>query len=160
MKNIILFLFVFCTLNVYSQVDGKSKTVLKDFVLGYDSEKSLIKKGVEINEVNITEAHITEINGSVKIVRLNQYFYGKDVVLVFVDNTLYSVRYYVYTSHQYERYKTKLYKTYNVQYMNYEYSWFNKYIYIEYVKGEDNEPESFIHYDIKLLKKYPQFKDF
>jgi hypothetical protein len=156
MKKILLLLFVTCSLNVFSQVDAKSKTVLKDFVLGYDSEKSLIKKGIDINEVNTTEFKEDEVT----IVRLDQYFYGKDVSLVFVNHTLFSVRYYVYTEGQYERYKNKLYKSYNVLHYEGEYSWFNKYISIEYNLGADNEPESFVHYDSNLLKKYPQYKDY
>lgn len=155
MKKILLLLFVTCSLNVFSQIEAKSKTVLKDFVLGYDSEKSLIKKGIDINEVNTTE-----FKEDVTIVKLDQYFYGKDVSLVFVNHTLYSVRYYVYTDGQYERYKAKLYKTYNVLHYDGEYSWFNKYVSIEYNLGADNEPESFVHYDIKLLEKHPQYKDF
>jgi hypothetical protein len=80
--------------------------------------------------------------------------------LVFVDNSLYSVRYYVSTENQYQRYKKKLYKTYNVLHYQGEYSWFNKHITIEYDMGGDNELESFVHYDTKLLEKYPQYKDF
>lgn len=155
MKKLILFLFVISSLNVFSQVEAKSKTVLKDFVLGYDSEKSLVKKGLDINEINTTE-----FNDSITIVRMDQYFYGKDVVLVFVANTLYSVRYYVYTTGQYDRYISRLYKTYNVLHYQGEYSWFNKYVTIKYDVGDDNEPESFVHYDTKMLEKYPQFKDF
>lgn len=149
-------LFVTCSLNVFSQVERELKTVLKDFVLGYDSENSLIKKGIEINDVNTVR-----FDGSLTIVRLLEYDYTKDVVLVFVNHTLYSVRYYVHTNNQYERYKNKLYKTYNVQHYQGEYSWFNKYVLIEYnLDSDDNWSESFIHYDIELLKKYPQFKDF
>ena len=144
-----------CTLNVFSQVEAKSKTVLKDFILGYDSEQTLLKKGIIFNEKTATQ--FTE---NVIIVRLWKYDYLKDVTLVLVDNTLYSVRYYVYTTNQYERYKNKLYKTYNVLHYQGEYSWFNKYITIKYDLGEDNEPESFVHYDAKLLEKYPQYKDF
>ena len=44
MKKLLLFLFVTCSLNVFSQVDRESKTVLKTFILGYDSEKTLSKK--------------------------------------------------------------------------------------------------------------------
>jgi hypothetical protein len=56
---------VISSLNVFSQIDAKSKTVLNDFILGYDNTKSLIKKGVDINPVNITEYE------DVLIIRLN-----------------------------------------------------------------------------------------
>jgi len=150
-----MILFVTCSLNVFSQVDRELKTVLKDFILGYDSETSLIKKGIEINDVNTVR-----FDGSLTIVRLMEYEYSKDVTLIFVNHTLYSVRYFVTTNRQYEKYKSKLYQTYNVLNSGDNDSWFNKYVTIEYNIGEDTEPESFVHYDIKLLEKYPQFKDF
>jgi hypothetical protein len=156
MKKFILALIVLLfSTTVFSQVGANSKTVLKYFILGYDSKESLIKKGVDINDANTTD-----YPDNVTIVRLDEYSFKKDVVLLFVDNTLYSVRYYVYNDNQYQRYLNILYKKYNVLHFNGEYSWFNEYINIEYEIGDDNERESFIHFDKILLKKYPQFKDF
>lgn len=154
MKKFLLVLVVLLySVTVFSQIDAKSKTVLNDFILGYDSEQSLIKKGIEINESNRTLFN----DDKVKTVRLNEYFYGKDVVLVFVDNTLYSVRYYVYNNNQYERYIKKLNLKYTINETNVE--WCNKYLLIKYDMGEDDVPESFIHYDVSLLIKYPQCVD-
>jgi len=155
MKKLLIVLFVTCSLNVFSQINRESKTVLKDFILGYDSEISLKQKGIEINDVNTVR-----FDGSLTIVRLLEYDYTKDVVLVFVNHTLYSVRYFVTTERQYLKYMDKLYRTYNVQDFQGVRIWFNQYVIVEYNVGEDNEPESFVHYDIKLLEKYPQFKDF
>ena len=162
MKKILLMFVVVlsCSGSVFSQVDAKSKTVLKDFILGYDSMETLIKKGVDINPQNTYDE-----NDDFIYVRLNEYSYAKDVNLVFIkygkisgQNSLYCVRYYVYTDRQYNRYIKKLNESYHIINLNNE--WRNKYLIIKYDLGDDGVTESFAHYDTKLLSKYPQFEDF
>lgn len=150
-----ILMLLFLSTNTFSQVDADKKTVLGDFILGYDSEKSLIKKGLDINELNTTL-----FDDSVSIVRFDEYFFVKDVSLLFVNNTLYSVKYVPHKKNKCLRYSKKLSSTkYNMEYKGNTFiNWFNSYVEI-YLEKDENGEQYFIHYDSKLLKKYPQYKD-
>lgn len=152
MKKFLILLFVTCSLNVFSQIDASSKTVLDKYVIGYDSEKTLIEKGVDIHDVNSTE-----YPKDVTIVRLSQYNNLKMVTLVFVEHTLYSVRYFPLKDKKIEKYFVTLNKNYKIRYNRQ--MWYNDYLVIEY-DPDSEDMESFVHYDVKLLEKYPQYKDF
>lgn len=154
-KLLIVLVLLISSTTIFAQsFHIKEKTVLNKFVLGFDSEQSLINKGIEIDELNKTEMD------DITIIRIKEHqykLYINTVVLVLVDNTLYSVRYYPRTDKRIEKYMTFLDTKYNTYFS--KQIWFNQFIEIEY-DVDGNENESFIHYDSGLLKKYPQYKDF
>lgn len=163
MKKLILLLFVISTLSLNAQ-STKERKVLNKYILGVDDVETIkfkIKKYYE--DWKISDWTDNETNDKLTFISSDKYNQRIDTEkyrFVFINNKLFSVAYYLISDKKYDRYKDKLYKTYNVQHYQGEYSWFNEYVSIEYVSGEDNEPESFVHYDSGLLKKYPQYKYF
>ncbi len=155
MKKILLLLvlaFTFAT--GYSQVDAKQKTVLGKFILGYDSMESLKLKDVDVNESNSTEFD----NGHVVVAVLDEYTYKKFIFLVFIDNTLYSVRYYPLKDSRVEKYFDFLDKNYQIDFMIQQ--WSNNYVLVIYDPDGEDDKESFVHYDKAMYEKYEKFRDF
>ena len=154
-KLLIILILLVCATPIFAQhYHIKEKTVLNEFVLGFDTEKSLADKGIEIDELNKI------VMDDVTIIRIKEYQYRiniSTVVLVLVNNHLFSVRYYPRTDKRIVKYMTFLDTKYNT-YFNKQ-AWFNQFVEIEY-DVDGNEDESFVHYDSGLLKKYPQYKDF
>jgi len=157
MKQILLVLLLILSTSVFSQT-LKNKTVLGKFVLGYDTEKSLSEK-IGFDEINIDY----EYDGKAEItfIRINEYMYkfnAVKIVLVLINDDLYSVRYYPKNDKNFYKYRKYLSTEYNIMSKNIEKSWFNKYIEVDY-DMDGNYDESFIHYYIPLLNKYPQYKN-
>ncbi len=153
-KILLLIVLAFTIATGYSQVDAKQKTVLGKFILGYDSPKSLSVKDVDINEANSTSFE----NGRIVIAVLDEYTYKKFIFLVFIDNTLYSVRYYPLKDKRIEKYFNQLSQTYYVDYTRQQ--WSNKYLIIMYDPDGEDDKESFVHYDKIMYEKYEQFRSF
>jgi hypothetical protein len=156
MKKILLLLIITLSLvgRSYSQIDLKSKTVLNNFILGYDTEESLKKKGIEIIDgVN------SEMFGDIQKIRIDENFYQQQsnvVVLTLINNELFSVRYFPLKEKRIEKHFEILNKKYTTRYTRQE--WYNENIQIDY--DPNGEEESFVYYDIKILKKYPNYLGF
>ena len=158
-KNLMLFVIIFlCVGNVFSQFDIKSRTVLNKFVLGYDNEKTLSQK-VEFDELSV----YTDYDGKCEVTKitLTEYMYKLNavkVVLLLVDDNLYGVRFYPKNDKMVMKYESILNSTiYNSYFTKKE--WFNKYVII-YYNIDGNFEESYVHYDVNLLRKFPQYMDF
>jgi hypothetical protein len=154
MKTLLMLFCLLFSLNSFSQKDAKAKTVLNKFILGYDNEKTL-KEKVDMNELNYYS-----FDNDVTRITLNEYVYKQrtiKVVLLLIDNNLYGVRYYPKNDKMLFKYQDYLDKNFESKFIKQE--WHNNYIQVNYdIDGNYNE--SFVHYDIELLKKYPQYKDF
>lgn len=151
-----LLLLVNISLLGYSQ-SMKSRTVLNKFVLGYDSERSLSDK-VGFDELSV----YYEYDGKAELskITIDQYQYKMGVVkveLILINDELYSVRYYPNNDRAFQRYVKYLNTEFNI--LGYvRQSWFNEVVEINY-EIDGNYNESFVHYYIPLLKKYPQYKN-
>jgi hypothetical protein len=154
MKNLLFLFVMLLSLNSFSQKDAKDKTVLNKFILGYDSEKTLKEK------CDITELSYHEFDGNVTKITLNEHIYKQrsvKVILLLVNDNLYGVRFYPKNDKMLVKYEEYLDTNFESKFTKQE--WHNNYIQIDY-EMDGNYDESFVHYDIALLKKYPQYKDF
>lgn len=156
MKKLLLIIFVGISIMGYSQ-SIKSRTVLNKFILGYDNEKTLSEK-IQFDELNI----YYEYDGANEITKitLDQYDYKLatvKIILIIINDELYSVRYYPKTDKAFQRYIKYLNTEFNI--LGYvKQKWDNESIEIIYeIDGEFQE--SFVHYYLPLLKKYPQYKN-
>ena len=111
-KILLLIVFTVLVSTGFSQVHAGDKTVLGKFILGYDSRESLKKKDIDINDANSTSFE----KGHVVIAVLDEYTYRKFITLVFIDNTLYSVRYYPLKDKRVEKYFDTLNARYHIDY--------------------------------------------
>lgn len=157
-KTIILvsiFLVVFGSIRSATAQDVK---ILNKFELGKDSLETLVKK-IDIDELNL----YTEFDGNNEydIIRYDFYKYNKDrvkIVLFLVNNRLYGVRYYpkddINAVNWYRQYLGTVYKKYPKD----DDTWVSPKVMI-HREIDGNFDESFVHYDVKLLVKYPQYRE-
>lgn len=154
-KVIISVIFVLILNLLYSQ-NLNDRRVLDRFILGIDNEKSICDKA-NIDELNIYYEYDGKFE--IAVITIKDYFYKShrcEIVLILIDDKLYSLRYYPITDKMLYKYEDILYSKYNSYTIKQE--WFNKHIYIK--KDIDaNFNESYIHYDIQLMKNYPQYID-
>jgi hypothetical protein len=156
MKTLLSILLLFLTTNVFSQ-GYKERTVLKNFMLYYDSEKT-IKNKTNFNELN---SYDYGLNDNVIKITIDEYMYKQQackIVLLLVNNDLYAVKYIPKNEKRCLKYEKILNTEYNIEEQNNSSHWFNSSIEI-YLEEDGNGEKSFIHYDIELVKKYPQYKN-
>jgi len=145
-------------LESYIPKNTKDRTVLNNFILGVDNSSTLSKK-IQLDELNVE----FEYDGIVEITKItsDHYLYRGSlckVSLLLINDNLYAIQYYPKNDNRSEKYRNMLWTKYNVLDQNQNHFWFNCCIEIKY-NEDDNNDKSFIHYDLNLLKKYPQYKD-
>lgn len=157
MKKIIIFLtLVFYVVSGYSQFNIKGHTVLNKFVLGFDNEKSLERKGVDIIE-ELT-VHTFGENPLIRKVVINEHFFKNQVssvVLLLVNDELYSVRIYPrsnYSDRRINAHMDLLNNKYKTIFQRQE--WENDFVNVKYCP--ESEEESFLYLDKSLANKYPK----
>lgn len=173
MKYILLLLVFFCSANIYSQ-DIK---ILDEFILGKDSIESISRK-IKINELNIyTQNFGNLILQKITYDKFNYKANKNKIILILVNNKLYSIRFYPKTDDLYLKYLNYLntnYKIYDIKDRKIKIPndknfnnkiWVHTKVLIEFDDMQyddiDNKYiQSFIHYDVKLLVKYPDYKNF
>lgn len=86
MKNVLFLVFIFISVNVYSQ-----EKIFNKFVLGVDSIESISNK-IDINfELNVD----TEYDGKVETDKITYYqVYNGRFVLLLINNKLFDVKFY------------------------------------------------------------------
>lgn len=154
----VLLILVAFILEGYESQNNKDRTVLNNFILGIDNSSTITKK-IQIDELNVE----FEYDGVAEVTKIttDQYLYKGTICkisLLLVDDNLYAVQYYPKNDKKIENYRKMLWTKYNVLDQSQNHFWFNSYIEVKYNEDGNNEA-SFIHYDLKLLKKYPQYKD-
>lgn len=149
MKSILLLIFIFFSVNIYSQ-----EKFLSRFELGVDSIESISKK-IDINyDLNVD----TEYDGKVEIDRITYYqVYNGKFVLLLINNKLFSIKFCPENDKIFYKHLKLLNTRYEVRMI--DKAWYNYKILILY-HMDDKYNESFVYYDIKLLEKYPEYRDF
>lgn len=150
MKKILLILLILISNTLYSS--EMIYRVLDVFVLGDSIENvlPLIK----------VDSLITQYDNDNKLdkVVVNDFYFNKNsvkVVLLFVNNRLYGVRYYPINDkefYKYLKYLDRIFKVYS------RYKIWNYYdrILIEYDMIEKGFIDTFKHYDVDMILKYPK----
>lgn len=158
-RTILLITMIMLTLGFMEKLKAQDVKILNKFELGKDSLESLVKK-IDIDELNLN----TEFDGNNEydVIRYDFYKYNKErvrIVLLLVNNRLYGVRFYPKDNDDYvNRYRQYLNVTYK-KYPKDDDTWLSSKVMV-HREIDGNFDESFVHYDVKLLVKYPQYKDF
>lgn len=149
MKNVFLLMFIFFSVNLYSQ-----ETIFNKFVLGVDSIESISKK-IDINyELNVD----TEYDGVVETDKITYYqVYNGKFVLLLIDNKLFGVKFYPDNDKLFYKHLKLLNKRYEIRML--DKAWFTSKMLIVYYMDKDYN-EAFVYYDIKLLDKYSKYREF
>lgn len=166
MKKIVLFLLL-CPLYLFSQTVN-DKVIFNKYIVGVDNIKSVMEKS-KASEWNVSD--ITHNNNDKYVIitpkKYDQKINEESFTFLFINDVLYCVKYYPNSDKKYNRYCEYLNKKYNVlsnpgvitPYSQRE--WFNKYVQIDYIlEGENSDIDVFIHYDIDMLKNFPQYDNF
>lgn len=157
-KTIILVSVFLMVLGSIKNASAQDVKIMGKFELGKDSLETLVKK-IDIDELNL----YTEFDGNNEydIIRYDYYKYNRDrvkIVLFLVNNKLYGVRYYpkdnVISVTQYRQYLNVFYKKYPKD----DDTWMTPNV-VVHREIDGNYEESFVHYDAKLLTKYPQYRE-
>lgn len=156
-KTIIFITILFLLLGLVDNARAQDTKILGKFELGKDSLESLVKK-IDIDELNL----YTEFDGNNEydVVRYDFYKYNKErvkIVLFLVNNKLYGVRYYPKDDQKsvnsYRQYLGVAYKKYPKD----DDTWVSPSVMV-HREIDGNYDESFVHYDVKLLVKHPQYR--
>lgn len=149
MKNVFLLMFIFFSVNLYSQ-----ETIFNKFVLGVDSIESISKK-IDINyELNVD----TEYDGVVETDKITYYqVYNGKFVLLLIDNKLFGVKFYPDNDKLFYKHLKLLNKRYEIRML--DKAWITSKMLIVYYMDKDYN-EAFVYYDIKLLDKYSKYREF
>jgi hypothetical protein len=149
MKNVLFLVFIFISVNVYSQ-----EKIFNKFVLGVDSIESISNK-IDINfELNVD----TEYDGKVETDKITYYqVYNGRFVLLLINNKLFGVKFYPDNDKIYYKHLKLLNSKYETKMI--DKAWYNSKTLILY-HMDNNYDEAFVYYDIKMLEKYPEYKNF
>lgn len=157
-KTIILVSVFLMVLGSIKNATAQDVKILNKFDLGKDSLETLVKK-IDIDELNL----YTEFDGinEYDIIRYDFYKYNKErvkIILFLVNNKLYGVRFYpkdnVNSINQYRQYLSSVYKKYPKD----DDTWVTPKV-VVHREIDGNFEESFVHYDAKLIIKYPQYRE-
>lgn len=163
MRPLAVFVFgMLIVLTSYSITSSKPTKVLGKFVLNQDGMQRL-NELLKLDELNVYE--FCGYNDHIKRIIVNDHIYmGKrcKIVLLLVNDVLYGVQYYP-SDKDYYRYVKRLNRCFSrtTSYVvdRKEVEWFNDDVIVR--KGLTGKYEDyFVHYSKRMLKRYPDYKDF
>ena len=146
---------IFLILVIPFDIDYRQHKVLDVFVFG-DNIENVIQL---INIDTLITEYDTIKNNRIDKIICGNFLFGEnnvEIVLLFVNNELYGIRYYTTTRREmlnYHDYLNRIYKSYS----SHKIWYYNEIILAEYHMDVINKRfvESFKHYDVQLVLKYP-----